>query len=71
MNDLLADPRLIDLREDVRQHERLDARPLGDDRVVAVVAAGRPIARCRLGSRKVVVHVNQHVAAERELSYLV
>jgi hypothetical protein len=56
VDDLLADAWLIDLREDVRQHERLDSRALGDDGVVAVVAAGRAVGgagfRSAFGGRR-------------------
>src|SRR4026209_2594072 len=39
VHDLLADPRMVDLRQEVRQHQRLYPGPLRDERVVLVVAA--------------------------------
>ena len=67
VDDLLADAGLIDLREQVRQHQRLHAGAFGDDRVVAVVAARGAIGRRRLGAAEVVVHVDQQVAALGQL----
>src|SRR6186713_609340 len=71
VHDLLANARLVDLREQVREDERLHTRALRDERVVLVVPARRSIGRRWCGTAEVVVHVDQHIAPSREFHNVV
>lgn len=70
VDDLLADARLIDLGEDVGEHQGLHACALRDHSVVPVVPAGLAIARRRFGPAEVTVHMDEHVAAPCEFDQL-
>ena len=63
VHDPLTHAGLVDGRQQVSQDQHLHARPLGQRRVVPVVAAGGTILRRRLRAAEVVVHVDEHVAA--------